>query len=63
MSQEVINPPIDMHSKGIHGIYCEDGDIWINRDVKAFDITFKGVYDLDSYNLNNFLIIFILNLN
>ena len=56
MIKGVMSPPASMNAKGSCGIYCEDGDIWINRNVKGFDITFKGVYELDSHNLNNFLI-------
>tara|TARA_R110002020_G_scaffold45478_3_gene130009 strand:- start:1562 stop:2194 length:633 start_codon:yes stop_codon:yes gene_type:complete len=42
----------------INYIYYGDGDIKIksSTNIKAFDIRLDGVYDLQSYNPNNFLI-------
>ena len=38
-------------------IYFGEGNIWINREIKGFDIFIKGGFDLDSYNPENFIII------
>ena len=43
------------HPNGSARIYYNDGTLWVNREIKAFDIILRGSYYLKSYNPNKFL--------